>query len=37
MKKIFLVFGFMFFVSDIVSEVGFRPLWLMLPSLGPNR
>jgi len=31
-KKI-LVF---FFLSDIISEVGFWPFWLMLPSLGPN-
>ena len=26
-----------FFVSDITSEVGFWPFWLMLPGLGPNR
>jgi len=29
-------FGFVFFVSDGVSEVGFWPFCLMLPSLGPN-
>jgi len=23
-------------LSDIISEVGFWPFWLMLPSLGPN-
>jgi len=26
-----------FFVSDVMSEVGFWPFWLMLPGLGPNR
>jgi len=29
--------GFGFFVSDVISEEGFGPLWLMLPGLGPNR
>jgi len=24
-------------VSDVISEVGFWPLWLMLPGPGPNR
>jgi len=24
-------------VSDVISEVGFWPFWLMLPGLGPNR
>ena len=33
MKKIF-GFGFQFFVSDVISEVGF---WPILPDLGPNR
>jgi len=28
---------FVFFVSDVISEVGFWPFWLMLPGLGPNR
>jgi len=23
-------------MSDIISEVGFWPFWLMLPSLRPN-
>ena len=30
-------FGFGFFVGDVISEVGFWPIWLMLPGLGPNR
>jgi len=34
MKKIFLGFGFS--VSDIISEVGLWPFWLMLPCLGSN-
>jgi len=25
-----------FFMSDIISEVGFWPFWLMLRGLGPN-
>jgi len=37
MKYIFLVLGFRFFVSDVISEVDFWPFWLMLPGLGPNR
>jgi len=32
-KKIW--FGF--FVSDVISEVGIWPLWLLLPDQGPNR
>jgi len=36
MKKNFLVLGFRYFVSDITSEVGVWPFWLMLPVLGPN-
>jgi len=32
-----LVLNFVFFVSDVISEVGLRPFWLMLPGLGPNR
>jgi len=36
-EKTFFGFGFLFFVSDIISEVGFWPFWLMLPGLGPNR
>jgi len=35
MKTIFC-FGFRFFVSDIISEVGFWPFWLMLPAQGPT-
>jgi len=31
-----LVFGSSFFVSDVTSEVGFWPFWLMLPGVGPN-
>jgi len=23
-------------VSDVISELGFWPFWLMLPGLGPN-
>jgi len=23
-------------VSDVISEVGFWPFWLMLPGQGPN-
>ena len=36
MKVNFLVLTFRFFVSDVVSEVGFSPFWLMLTGLGPN-
>jgi len=25
-----------FFVSDVISKVGFWPCWLILPGLGPN-
>jgi len=35
-KKNFLVGGCRFFVGDVISEVVFRPFWLMLPGLGPN-
>jgi len=28
--------GLSFFVSDVISEVGFWPFWLILPGLGPN-
>jgi len=35
MKKIYL--ELFFFVSDVISEVGFWPFRLMLPGLGPNR
>jgi len=31
------VWGFGFFVSNIISRVGFTPLWLRLPGPGPNR
>jgi len=24
-------------VNDVINDVGFWPLWLMLPGLGPNR
>jgi len=37
MKKMFLVLSFGFFVSGVISEVGFWSFWLMLPGLGPNR
>jgi len=33
MKKNFFGFGFYFFVSDVISGVGF---WLMLSDLEPN-
>jgi len=33
-KKYFFILRFRFFVSDIISEVGFWPFWLMLPGLG---
>jgi len=36
MRKIFLVLGFRFFLSDFISEVGLWPFWFMLPGLGPN-
>jgi len=36
LKKIFLVGGCRFFVSDLMSEVVFGSFWLMLPGLGPN-
>ena len=36
-KKLFLVGGCRFFVSDVISEVVFGSFWLMLPGLGPNR
>jgi len=36
MKKKFLVQGFGFVVSDVVSGVGFWLFWLRLPSLGAN-
>jgi len=30
-------FGFhVFFVSDVIIEVGFWPFWLVLLGLGPN-
>ena len=35
-KKIFVVRGCRFFVSDVISEVTFWIFWLMLPGLGPN-
>ena len=35
-EKNFLVVGFRFFVSDVISEIDFWPFWLMLPGLGPN-
>jgi len=35
-EKIFLVVGYKFFVSDIISEVVFWLFWLMLPGLGPK-
>jgi len=36
-KKMFLVGGYGFFVSDVISEVVLGPFWLMLLGLGPNR
>jgi len=33
MKKIF---GFMCFVSDVISQVGLWPFWLRLPGPGPS-
>jgi len=36
LKKFFLVGVCRVFLSDIVSEVGFWPFWLMLPGLGPT-
>jgi len=32
-----VVGGGVFFVSDVISEVVFGSIWLMLPGLGPNR
>jgi len=32
-----LVLGLDFFVSDVISGVGFWQFWLRLPGLGPNR
>jgi len=38
MKTNILVLGFTFFVSDIISEVGFWLFWLRLTGpAGPNR
>ena len=34
MKKTFEFSVLGFFVSDVISEVGFWPIWLMLPGLG---
>ena len=36
-KKIFLVGGCGFFVTDVISEVVLGSFWHMLPGLGPNR
>jgi len=36
MKKNILVLTLRSFVSDVISEVGFWPFWLMLPGLGPE-
>jgi len=36
-EKNFLVGGFGFFVSDVISEVVFGTFWLMLAGLVPNR
>jgi len=33
---IFIGFGFRFFVSNVISGVGFWPFCLRLPGLGPN-
>jgi len=33
MKKNFLVLGFVFFVSDIISKVNFSHFWLLLSDL----
>jgi len=35
-KKKFLVGGYRFFVSDVISEVVLRSFWHMLPGLRPN-
>jgi len=35
-KKIFWLGVADFFVTDVISEVDFRPFWFMLPGLGPN-
>jgi len=29
--------SFVFFVTDVISKVGFWPFCLMFPGLGPNR
>jgi len=36
-KKIFLVGGCGFFVTDVIREVVLGSFWLMLPGLGPSR
>jgi len=36
-RKIVLIGGCRFFVSDVISEVVFGPFWLMLPGLVPYR
>ena len=36
-QKNFFGWGSGFFVSEVISEVVFRPFWIMLPDLGPNR
>jgi len=36
-KKLFLVGGCRFVMSDVISEVVLGTFWLMLPDLGPNR
>jgi len=35
-KEIFWFCVSGFFVSDVISGVGFLPFWLMLPGLWPN-
>jgi len=36
LKKIFLVGGWGFFVTDVISKVVLGTFWLMLPGLGPT-
>jgi len=36
MKKKLGVLGFVFFVSDVITKVGFWPFWLLVPDLGPT-
>jgi len=36
MKKIFWFWVSGVFADDVISGVGFRPIWLRLPCPGPN-